>query len=101
MYNKKVAYYSIFCCNLHEKKHEILTAQHHKPLYNINRSEKEGKNIQTAGYNGARTILDFDLDQEYSIIPFCLKDFLINGRLHNKTFVYIFCIESIHNMQNM
>ena len=39
-----------------EKKHEILNAQHHKPLYNINRSEKEGKNIQIAGYNGARTV---------------------------------------------
>ena len=39
-----------------KKTHEILTAQHHKLLYNINHSEKEGKNIQTAGYNGARTV---------------------------------------------
>ena len=60
MYNKKVAYYSIFCCNLHEKKnHEILNALHLKPLYNINRSEKWGKKIQTAGYNGARIDLEF------------------------------------------
>ena len=34
----------------------IPTALQYKPLYNINRSEKWGKKIQTAGYNGARTV---------------------------------------------
>ena len=35
---------------------ELLTSLQYKPLYNINRSEKWGKKIQTAGYNGARTV---------------------------------------------
>ena len=35
---------------------ELLTSLQYKPLSNINRSEKWGKKIQTAGYNGARTV---------------------------------------------
>ena len=44
--------------SIEKKNHEILTALHYKPLYNINHSEKWGKkNIQTAGYNGMRTVI--------------------------------------------
>ena len=39
-----------------KRNHEILTALHYIPLYNINRSEKWDKNIQAAAYNGARTL---------------------------------------------
>ena len=38
-----------------KKDYEIITALHYKPLYHINRSEIWGKNVQTAGYNGACT----------------------------------------------
>ena len=34
----------------------MFTALHCKPLYNIKRSEKLGKNVQAAAYNGARTV---------------------------------------------
>ena len=38
----------------HTKKNdEILAALQYKPLYNISRSEKWGKKIQAAAYNGA------------------------------------------------
>ena len=36
-----------------KKNHEILAALQYKPLYNISRSEKWGKKIQAAAYNGA------------------------------------------------
>jgi hypothetical protein len=35
-----------------KKSHEILTALYYKPLYDINRSKKRGKNVQAAAYNG-------------------------------------------------
>ena len=41
---------------LDEKKHEILITLHYKPLYNINPIENVVKDIQTAVYNGARTV---------------------------------------------
>ena len=44
-----------------KQNHEILTALHCKPLYNINRSEIWGKKIQTAGYNGVCTVFYFSL----------------------------------------
>ena len=48
---------NIFVATLDEKRFiEILTSLQYKLLYNINRSEKWGKKIQTAGYNGAHTI---------------------------------------------
>ena len=48
---------NIFVATLDEKRFiEILTSLQYKLLYNINRSEKWGKKIQTAGYNGARTV---------------------------------------------
>ena len=42
-----------------KKNHEILTALHYKPLYNVSRSEKWGENIQAAAYNGMHTVIDF------------------------------------------
>ena len=37
----------------------------YKTLYNISRSEKWGKKIQAAAYNGARTVVIFVLYYEY------------------------------------
>ena len=52
-------YLLIFFVEILDEKRfmELLTSLQYKPLYNINRSEKWGKKIQTAGYNGARTVI--------------------------------------------
>ena len=39
-----------------KKSREILTALHYSLLYNINLSEKWGKNIEAAAYHSAHTI---------------------------------------------
>ena len=39
-----------------KKNQEISTTLQYKPLYNISRSERRGKKIQGAAYNGARTV---------------------------------------------
>ena len=39
-----------------EKNHEILAALQYKPLYSISRSEKWGKKIQAAAYNGKHMV---------------------------------------------
>jgi hypothetical protein len=42
---------------LEKKNQKKLAALQYKPLYNISRSEKWGKEIQAAAYNGAHTVL--------------------------------------------
>ena len=61
--NPTYLFYFIFVPTwLHEKRFKkILTALQYKPLYNINRSEKWDKKIQTAGYNGVRTVDNLSL----------------------------------------
>jgi hypothetical protein len=40
---------SVLIFLLQKKNHEILTALHYKPLYNISRSEKWGKKYTSRG----------------------------------------------------
>ena len=42
---------------MEKKNQEILAPLQYKPLYNISRSEKWGKKIQAAAYNGVRTVI--------------------------------------------
>ena len=42
----------------------MLAALQYKPLYNISCSEKWGKKIQAAAYNGARTISILNLQKK-------------------------------------
>ena len=44
--------------DLEKKNREILAALQYKPLYNINCSDKWGKKIQAAAYNGVRTVIN-------------------------------------------
>ena len=60
--------------NLENKNREILAALQYKLLYNISPSEKWGKKIQAAAYNGARKV-NINLrsfegeDMLYTILP--------------------------------
>ena len=42
-----------------KKNHEILTALHYKPLYNIKHSGKWGKKYTSLAYNGVHTVVIF------------------------------------------
>ena len=47
---------------MEKKNHEIQITLHYKLLYNINHSEKWGKNIQATDYNGSCTVCTINIE---------------------------------------